>query len=427
MKIQEIYQLFKTSTGICTDTRQLIKGQLFFALKGGNFNGNLFAKNAIDNGALYAIIDEPIATDDNRYIPAEDALHTLQELAAYHRMQMKIPVLAITGSNGKTTTKELIHKVLSKKFQTLATIGNLNNHIGVPLTLLRITEQTEIAIIEMGANHVGEINDYCQWTQPNFGLITNIGLAHLEGFGGPEGVKKGKSELYTAVKKNDGLLFLNKDDEVLDELLATYSKVFTYGTSDDAEVQGKIMNSNEKMLQVIWKENTIQTNLSGNYNFMNIMSAIAIGVYFKVDDLDIVDAIESYLPDNNRSQIKKIGNNTFILDAYNANPSSLKLAIENFAQVSTPSKKMIIIGEMKEMGTYSKEMHRDLITLIRKYKFDQIVLVGNEFRGLLEEQEGLYFENNGDAKAWWQQAAINNYTILMKGSRGIALEKILEA
>jgi UDP-N-acetylmuramoyl-tripeptide--D-alanyl-D-alanine ligase len=427
MKIQEIYQLFKTSTGICTDTRQLIKGQLFFALKGGNFNGNLFAKNAIDNGALYAIIDEPIATDDNRYIPAEDALQTLQELAAYHRMQMKIPVLAITGSNGKTTTKELIHKVLSKKFQTLATIGNLNNHIGVPLTLLRITEQTEIAIIEMGANHVGEINDYCQWTQPNFGLITNIGLAHLEGFGGPEGVKKGKSELYTAVKKNDGLLFLNKDDEVLDELLATYSKVFTYGTSDDAEVQGKIINSNEKMLQVTWKENTIQTNLSGNYNFMNIMSAIAIGVYFKVDDLDIVDAIESYLPDNNRSQIKKIGNNTFILDAYNANPSSLKLAIENFAQVSTPSKKMIIIGEMKEMGTYSKEMHRDLITLIRKYKFDQIVLVGNEFRGLLEEQEGLYFENNGDAKAWWQQAAINNYTILMKGSRGIALEKILEA
>jgi len=427
MKIQEIYQLFKTSTGICTDTRQLTKGQLFFALKGGNFNGNLFAKNAIDNGALYAIIDEPITTDDNRYILVEDALHTLQELAAYHRMQIKIPVLAITGSNGKTTTKELIHKVLSKKFQTLATIGNLNNHIGVPLTLLRITEQTEIAIIEMGANHVGEINDYCQWTHPNFGLITNIGLAHLEGFGGPEGVKKGKSELYTAVKKNDGLLFLNKDDEVLDELLATYSKVFTYGTSDDAEVQGNIMNSNEKMLQVIWKENTIQTNLSGNYNFMNIISAIAIGVYFKVDDLDIVDAIESYLPDNNRSQIKKIGNNTFILDAYNANPSSLKLAIENFAQLSTPSEKMIIIGEMKEMGTYSKEMHRDLITLIRKFNFDQIVLVGNEFRGLLEEQEGLYFENNGDAKAWWQQAAINNYTILMKGSRGIALEKILEA
>ena len=427
MKIQEIYQLFKTSTGICTDTRQLTKGQLFFALKGGNFNGNLFAKNAIDNGALYAIIDEPITTDDNRYILVEDALHTLQELAAYHRMQIKIPVLAITGSNGKTTTKELIHKVLTKKFQTLATIGNLNNHIGVPLTLLRITEQTEIAIIEMGANHVGEINDYCQWTQPNFGLITNIGLAHLEGFGGPEGVKKGKSGLYTAIKKNDGLLFLNKDDEVLTELLATYSKVFTYGTSDDAEVQGKIMNSNEKMLQLIWKENTIQTNLSGNYNFMNIMSAIAIGVYFKVDDLDIVDAIESYLPDNNRSQIKKIGNNTFILDAYNANPSSLKLAIENFAQLSTPSKKMIIIGEMKEMGTYSKEMHRDLITLIRKFNFDQIVLVGNEFRGLLEEQEGLYFENSGDAKAWWQQAAINNYTILMKGSRGIALEKILEA
>ena len=427
MKIQEIYQLFKTSTGICTDTRQLTKGQLFFALKGGNFNGNLFAKNAIDNGALYAIIDEPITTDDNRYILVEDALHTLQELAAYHRMQIKIPVLAITGSNGKTTTKELIHKVLSKKFQTLATVGNLNNHIGVPLTLLRITEQTEIAIIEMGANHVGEINDYCQWTHPNFGLITNIGLAHLEGFGGPEGVKKGKSELYNSVKKNDGLLFLNKDDEVLTELLATYSKVFTYGTSDDAEVQGKIMNSNEKMLQVIWKENTIQTNLSGNYNFMNIMSAIAIGVYFKVDDLDIVDAIESYLPDNNRSQIKKIGYNTFILDAYNANPSSLKLAIENFAQLSTPSKKMIIIGEMKEMGTYSKEMHRDLITLIRKFNFDQIVLVGNEFRGLLEEQEGLYFENNGDAKAWWQQAAINNYTILMKGSRGIALEKILEA
>jgi UDP-N-acetylmuramoyl-tripeptide--D-alanyl-D-alanine ligase len=427
MEIQELYQLFKNSTGICTDTRHLQKGQLFFALKGGNFNGNLFAASAIENGASYAIVDEATVTTHNRHILVNDALSTLQELAAYHRMQMKIPVLAITGSNGKTTTKELIHKVLSKKFQTLATIGNLNNHIGVPLTLLRITEQTEIAIIEMGANHVGEINDYCQWTQPNFGLITNIGLAHLEGFGGPEGVKKGKSELYSAVKKNEGLLFLNKDDEVLNQLVAAYSKVFTYGASDDAEVQGKIFNSNEKMLQVTWKENTIQTNLSGNYNFMNIMSAIAIGVFFKVEELDIVNAIQSYYPDNNRSQIKNIGTNTFILDAYNANPSSLKLAIENFAQLNSTNKKMIIIGEMKEMGAYSKEMHLDLVTLIRKYKFDQIVLVGNEFQGLLEEQEGLYFENSDGAKAWWQHATVDNYTILLKGSRGIALEKILEA
>lgn len=427
MEIQELYQLFKNSTGICTDTRHLTKGQLFFALKGGNFNGNLFAANAIEDGASYAIVDEEMATADKRHILVDDVLHTLQELAAYHRMQMKIPVLAITGSNGKTTTKELIHKVLSKKFQTLATIGNLNNHIGVPLTLLRITEQTEIAIIEMGANHVGEIHDYCQWTQPNFGLITNIGLAHLEGFGGPQGVKKGKSELYSAVKKNDGLLFLNKDDEVLNELVAAYPKVFTYGTSDDTEAQGKIINSSEKMLQVTWNKNTIQTNLSGNYNFMNIMSAIAIGVYFKVDELDIVDAIESYFPDNNRSQIKKIGSNTFILDAYNANPSSLKLAIENFAQLNTTSKKMIIIGEMKEMGAYSKEMHLDLLTLIRKFNFDQIVLVGNEFQGLLQEQEGLYFENSNTAKVWWQHAAVDDYMILLKGSRGIALEKILEA
>jgi UDP-N-acetylmuramoyl-tripeptide--D-alanyl-D-alanine ligase len=427
MEIQELYQLFKNSTGICTDTRHLKKGQLFFALKGGNFNGNLFAASAIENGASYAIVDEALVNAHNRHIMVNDVLSTLQELAAYHRLQMKIPVLAITGSNGKTTTKELIYKVLSKKFQTLATIGNLNNHIGVPLTLLRITEQTEIAIIEMGANHVGEINDYCQWTHPNFGLITNIGLAHLEGFGGPEGVKKGKSELYNSIKKNDGLLFLNKDDEVLTELLATYSKVFTYGTHNDADVQGKINKNNEKILQVTWNENTIQTNLSGDYNFMNIMSAIAIGVYFKVDELDIVNAIQSYFPDNNRSQIKKIGSNTFILDAYNANPSSLKLAIENFAQLSTPSKKMIIIGEMKEMGIYSKEMHRDLITLIRKFNFDQIVLVGNEFQGLLQSQEGLYFENSSDAKAWWQQAAPDDYTILMKGSRGIALEKILEA
>ena len=426
MEIQELYQLFKISTGICTDTRHLEKGQLFFALKGGNFNGNLFAASAIENGASYVIVDEEIHKSDNRYILVKDVLSTLQELATYHRIQMKIPILAITGSNGKTTTKELIHKVLSKKYQTLATIGNLNNHIGVPLTLLRITNQTEIAIIEMGANHVGEINAYCQWTQPNFGLITNIGLAHLEGFGGPEGVKKGKSELYTSIKKNDGLLFLNKDDMVLNELVADYSKVFTYGTRESADVQGKIMVSNEKMLQLIWNENTIQTNLSGNYNFMNIMSAIAIGIYFKVEKRDIVDAIESYLPDNNRSQVKKIGTNTFILDAYNANPSSLKLAIENFANQQSQDKKMVIIGEMKEMGIFSKEMHQDILSLIKKFNFDQIVLVGKEFEGLLHEQEGLYFENSEVAKAWWRSAAINNYSILMKGSRGIALEKILE-
>ncbi len=423
MHIKEIHQLFKVSAGVCTDTRHLQKGQLFFALKGDHFNGNLYAEKALEMGAAYSIVDEKEGHDE-RLILVENVLATLQQLAAFHRSQKKIPVIAITGSNGKTTTKELIHAVLAKKYNTVATIGNLNNHIGVPLSLLTIKDDTEIAIIEMGANHIGEIASYCEWTVPDYGLITNIGLAHLEGFGSPEGVRKGKNELYTAVMANEGTLFVNSDDEVLKQLVRGYPNLFTYGSDASADVQGMIDHTGSGSLSLLWRAKTIKTQLAGEYNFMNAMSAIAIGVYFNIHESAIIAALEEYSPDNNRSQIKVIGTNTFILDAYNANPSSLKLAIENFAG-SKGEHKMVIIGEMKEMGSYSKEMHRDILNLIRKYKFDKIVLVGKEFESLLNENEGLYFADNQEAKKWWQHAGIQNHIILMKGSRGMALEKIL--
>ncbi len=424
MTIEEIYQLFKSSTGVCTDTRNVKPGQLFFALKGENFNGNLYAEKALEIGALFSIVDEK-SGENERLVLVEDVLTTLQHLAAYHRNQLAIPILAITGSNGKTTSKELILQVLSKKYRTIATNGNLNNHIGVPLSLLSINTDTEIAIIEMGANHQGEIASYCEWTRPTAGLITNIGLAHLEGFGGPEGVKKGKSELYTAVVKNKGTLFVNADDEVLQELVSTYKNIFTYGSHSEANVYGGIVDTNESLLTIEWQNTKIKSQLVGEYNLMNIMSAIALGVYFKVDEKDIQEGISAYQPDNNRSQIMVKGSNKIIMDAYNANPSSLKLAIENFGN-SNQQKKMLIIGGMREMGEYSKSVHEEILVIIRKFKFDHIVLVGKEFEGMLLENEGLFFENNQTAKIWWNKTGIENHSILVKGSRGIALEKILE-
>ena len=337
MTIEEIYQLFKSSTGVCTDTRNVKPGQLFFALKGENFNGNLYAEKALEIGALFSIVDEK-SGENERLVLVEDVLTTLQHLAAYHRNQLAIPILAITGSNGKTTSKELILQVLSKKYRTIATNGNLNNHIGVPLSLLSINTDTEIAIIEMGANHQGEIASYCEWTRPTAGLITNIGLAHLEGFGGPEGVKKGKSELYTAVVKNKGTLFVNADDEVLQELVSTYKNIFTYGSHSEANVYGGIVDTNESLLTIEWQNTKIKSQLVGEYNLMNIMSAIALGVYFKVDEKDIQEGISAYQPDNNRSQIMVKGSNKIIMDAYNANPSSLKLAIENFGNSNQQKK-----------------------------------------------------------------------------------------
>jgi len=422
--IAALHQLFKASSGICTDTRSIQAGNLFFALKGDNFNGNLYAEKALELGAAYSIVDEKIIENEN-LILVEDVLTTLQKLAAFHRDQLDIPIIAITGSNGKTTTKELIFQVLSKKFKTVATIGNLNNHIGVPLSLLSIKDDTEIAIIEMGANHQGEIASYCEWTRPTHGLISNIGLAHLEGFGGPEGVKKGKSELYAAVIKNEGKLFVNQDDQVLLELLTNFKNLYTYGASSNADVKGSIAPSSDNFLTIEWKHHQIKSQLVGDYNFMNIMSAVAIGVFFDVSEIDIVTAISNYQPDNNRSQIKVIDSNTFIMDAYNANPSSLTLAIQNFGN-STEQNKILIIGGMREMGDYSHEVHQDILNVIRQFKFDQIVLVGKEFESMLHENEGLYFLDSRSARDWWRQAGIKNHYILLKGSRGIALEKILE-
>jgi UDP-N-acetylmuramoyl-tripeptide--D-alanyl-D-alanine ligase len=335
MSIEEIYSLFLKHPAICTDSRKAEKYGIFFSLKGDNFNGNAFAEIALENGCKYAFIDEAVYYKDNRYIIVENALNTLQELAKHHRSKLKIPVIGITGTNGKTTTKELIKAVLEKKFNTLATEGNLNNHIGVPQTILKITGKTEIAIIEMGANHIGEIAELCKISKPDHGIITNIGKAHLEGFGSFEGIVKAKKELYDHIEQNNGLLFVNKDNQLLSEMASRIKKI-TYGKSASADHTGSIKNT-EPFIEIVWKNTAtnktflIKSKLVGAYNFENIMAAVAIGSYFEVDVSLIKEAIEAYTPSNNRSQIIKSSNNTIIMDAYNANPSSMEAAINNFA------------------------------------------------------------------------------------------------
>ena len=364
MLIEELYSIYLNCTHICTDSRKVENKSIFFSLQGDNFNGNTYAEIALNNGCSFAVIDDVNYYKDNRYILVDNTLKTLQDLAKYHRSKLKIPIIGVTGTNGKTTTKELLNAVLSKKYNTLATIGNLNNHIGVPQTILKISKFTEIAIIEMGANHLGEIAELCEIAQPNFGIITNIGKAHLEGFGSIEGIIKTKSELYNWIRKKEGTLFVNGENPILTNL-SENTKRITYGNSSNNNYSANIVAANPYLEVELINKNTnkldkIKSKLVGSYNFENILAAIAIGNYFSVDKNSIINAIESYTPTNNRSQIIKTEQNRVIMDAYNANPSSMEASINNFATIAFDNK-VVILGDMLELGNESEKEHLKIL------------------------------------------------------------------
>lgn len=431
MDINKLHEIFLScGQNICTDTRKIAPGAVFFALKGDNFNGNRFAAQALASGCAYAVVDEPGAGNGEKFILVKDVLAALQQLANYHRKQFNIPVIAITGSNGKTTTKELVHAVLSKKFNLQYTRGNLNNHIGVPLTLLSLKAEHEMAVVEMGANHVGEIDALCRIAEPGYGVITNIGKAHLEGFGGIEGVKKGKSELYRFLKEVNGTVFVHGDDDVLMELCAANNKV-TYGTKKLYDIVGKYSESN-LFVELAWRTRYtasdlkdapyVRSNIVGVYNYYNALCAACIGNFFKVEDNLIQEAIEGYVPTNNRSQLQKTSSNVLILDYYNANPSSMSLAIENFSHMQFQNK-MLVLGDMLELGDEAFKEHALILQLLRERQLEDYILVGPIFYALQKEKA---FPDSVSAAEYMKANASKNKTILVKGSRGIALEKVVE-
>jgi UDP-N-acetylmuramoyl-tripeptide--D-alanyl-D-alanine ligase len=424
MQIDKLYNIFKQYPHIQTDSRKLQKGEIFFALKGPNFNGNTFTQKALELGAAYVVADEKQDFESENVILVDDVLSSLQSLAKHHRNQFHIPFIAITGSNGKTTTKELLHEVLSAKYKTYTTTGNLNNHIGVPLTILKIKEDAEMAIIEMGANHLHEIDSYCQYAQPTHGLITNIGKAHLEGFGGVEGVKKGKGELFDYIKAHKGIAFINTDDDAVYDLGKSVSNAIMYGSTGKDAI-GKTIKSDPFLEVDITNENPflIQTNLVGNYNLPNVIAAVCIGRFFNVSDEQIKKAIENYKPSNSRSQLIKKESNTIILDAYNANPGSMRAAIENFAQMKGENK-VLLLGDMKELGENTTAEHQSILSLIDKYNWKNVVLVGNYFGSLKHNYTG--FENSSQAKDWFNNQHFENASILIKGSNSMKMEKIIE-
>lgn len=430
MQIEELYSIFKEHPSVSTDTRKLQKDSIFFALKGENFNANEFAEKAIEAGCSYAVIDEEKYKKNSKFILVKDVLQTLQQLANYHRKQLKIPFIGITGSNGKTTTKELVSAVLSKDYSTYYTQGNLNNHIGVPLTLLAINTTHEMAVIEMGANHQGEIKLLCSIAEPDYGIITNIGKAHIEGFGGFEGIKKGKGELYQFIKNRNGKVFINNDNSILIEMLKGYDSI-GYGTSSENFVCGLFIESNP-FIKFKWKSDkeksfdeqpVISSRLVGKYNFENILSAICVGKYFGIDEHKINDAIENYIPNNNRSQAVEKNSNMLILDYYNANPTSMKAAIENFADMNAATK-MLVLGDMLELGEESAIEHQNIIELLNAKKLSNVILVGRLFNS--SKTDFKKFISSEEAANYIKSNIPQNTSILIKGSRGIKLEKVVE-
>jgi UDP-N-acetylmuramoyl-tripeptide--D-alanyl-D-alanine ligase len=428
--IEALYQLFLQHPSIQTDSRKLQRGDLFFALKGPYFNGNEFALKALDAGAAYTIVDEDIAGNDRRIIRTDNVLEKLQQLAKHHREQFnnlpgnQVPFIAITGSNGKTTTRELVHAVLSSHYKTYATQGNLNNHIGIPVTLLRIQKDAEMAVIEMGANHRKEIEGYCTYTQPTHGIITNCGKAHLEGFGGIEGVRKSKGELYDFIRIHNGTIFVFDDYNYLHNMSSGIKNIVWYGTSN-GEIIGNTLKSEPFLEVAITKGttfNVVKTQLVGDYNLPNILCAITVGKYFKVPDKKIKWAIENYIPSNSRSQLIERGTNKIILDTYNANPTSMKAAIENFSKLHS-DKKVLLLGGMMELGEESINEHKNIIDLINHYQWQQVVLVGGDFSKVLHNY--YYFNNSAEAKEWFNHQHFENTYILIKGSRSTQMEKVL--
>jgi len=423
MRLQELHQLFLKHPTVSTDTRKIIKNSIFFALKGENFNGNKYASEALKNGAIYAIVDEEKYNTSNYTILTNNVLTTLQELANYHRNQSKAKIISLTGSNGKTTTKELINAVLTKKYNTIATVGNLNNHIGVPLTLLSIKEDTEIAIVEMGANHQKEIAFLSKIAEPDYGYITNFGKAHLEGFGGKEGVIKGKSELYDYLISNSKHIFLNADDFIQKKKLATYIKKFGYSENNHNYYKINFLEANP-FVSIKVEEKIIQSKLIGSYNFSNCCAAILIGKYFNVSIDAIRTAIESYTPSNNRSQLIQKNGHHIILDAYNANPTSMAAALDNFKNTSGKYK-VVFLGDMFELGNSAEEEHQFIAELVTGMNYDSVFLIGENFSRTNTSFKK--FSSFNLLKNYLEKNSIKeNSTLLIKGSRGMALERILD-
>ncbi|MGC6429494.1 MAG: UDP-N-acetylmuramoyl-tripeptide--D-alanyl-D-alanine ligase [Jejuia sp.] len=424
MNLESLYQLFLECSSVSTDTRKIEEGDLFFALKGENFNGNTYAKDALAKGAKYAVIDEEEFHTSDQTILVNDVLKTLQLLANYHRNRLKTPIIALTGSNGKTTTKELINVVLSQKFSTTATKGNLNNHIGVPLTLLSMSNTTEIGIIEMGANHQKEIEFLCNIAEPDYGLITNYGKAHLEGFGGVEGVIEGKSEMFVHLIQNNKTIFLNLKDPIQIEK-SKGGHTFTFGSSDNNPEVAIDFIEAQPFVKGKYKNEIINSHLIGDYNFNNIAVAIAIGNYFKVEPYQIKTAIENYIPSNNRSQIIEKNSNKIILDAYNANPTSMRAALLNFDKQE--GNKIAILGDMFELGEEAEKEHQTIADLASSLNINQVFLIGeNFFKSEVNQDSVFQFEKFVEFKKVFELEKINNSTLLIKGSRGMALERILD-
>ncbi len=435
MNARDIYPYYLSYSSICIDTRKIEPGSIFFCLKGTQTNGNQFAKEALAKGASYVVMDDPdfLVQDMPRHkvFLVEDSLETLQELAKIHRSKLKIPIIGITGSNGKTTTKEIIRAVLETNFEVFATEGNMNNHIGVPLSLLSIHPQHEIAVIEMGANHQLEIAFLCSMAQPNYGLITNIGKAHLEGFGGVEGIVKGKKELFDFLQNHQGLAFVYTGDHRLLEISQGLKKKYYYGNNGYESIVGRI-TSEFPFLTITWKENApgmkevcAQSHLTGAYNLPNLLAGIALGTYFGLTSEQISQGIESYHPNNNRSQIKKTGNNELILDYYNANPDSMKGALENFTHYPSPLK-LAILGDMFELGVESSAEHAHILCLLDQIPMEAKLVIGPEFYTLKKQYPNIEFAKDIDeARDILSKKNWKDFTVLLKGSRGMKLENLL--
>lgn len=428
MTIEQLYDRYRQYPSVQTDTRKLKAGDIFFALKGPNFNGNQFAAAALAAGSAYAVVDDPgiaATTPDSRIIVVDDVLTTLQQLAKYHRQQFNIPFIAITGSNGKTTTKELVHAVLSAGYKTYTTQGNLNNHIGIPLTILSVKSDAEMAVIEMGANHLREIASYCEYTLPTHGIITNCGKAHLEGFGSIEGVRKGKGELYDHLRAHNGTAFVMWDYDYLQTMSKGIATVVKYGTTAEADITGTVQQSEPFLTVTIAKGAdlpAIKTLLVGAYNLPNVLVAVTAGKFFKVPDEKIKAAIENYTPSNSRSQLIEKNGNKFILDAYNANPTSMKAAIENFAGIHA-SNKVLMLGGMAELGQESLQEHQAIIDLIKQHTWKAVVLVGGDF--LKIDHPFIKLNNSAEAATWFNSQPFSDTYFLIKGSRSMQMEKVL--